>query len=356
MVVSCAVLLAAILGLVVFLRGSAFASAAGETDACTTGTEHVVAAEESMHSAFDGWEVAGASWQCMLGTVLCGLSFLPPMLLYRYKQNAGAWDMATLLHAVLTLLPLVCFAYALSVLDTLNVSSVRNVLLSFRSSCSSWAMPVYDFLTTYVVCQLALYLLVLAVVLGHTMIKQHRPDVVPQKRWYPWWCVPTCSCVAALLFLYTYSQARKECTGVDDGTAAVMHMLQWRLLWSVLFCVATCVLGIVAANARHQLRKNEQQHTQRPWYTLQFCTTTNIIVAQVVVVHAASVAHSMFVYDWALAANAVAGTADTGTQCVPNFATTEKAACVCGIVLYLLTIVLPHVRRHEQEYDKVTPN
>ena len=311
---------------------------------------------------FDRGKLLGISLPNVIGGGLCVLSFGPPSLYSCSRGDDGyinidLYYFATLLHAVFTLTPLVCFAYSVSVLDKISFENIHGILRSrFGCSDAQQALSLYEFDTVYSLCRVSLYALVVAIVIGHS------PPVMRDEKVHPadddekssmekrskGVAAPASmvlSALSTLLFAYLSYDVTSTMPS-DDACVETTGPTGTMLFRYSLLCAFSCAIAFMltglSSNTRQKLRANEFSDMQYHQQMLRTYTTIHVLFANVILIASVSILHTLFVYDWELAA-AQAGASSTNGQCVPQFAVVTRVLYCCAIGLYALAVVLPHL-------------
>ena len=309
---------------------------------------------------FDRGNVLGISLPSLIGGVLCVLSFGPPSLYSCSKGegyiNIDLYYFATLLHAVFTLSPLVCFAYSVSVLDKTSFKNVHGVLRTrFGCSDAQQVLTLSEFDTLYSLCRVSLYSLVVAILVGHSPLVVRDEKVHPvnddetttaEKRSKSVAAPMSMVCIAlsTLLFAYLTYDVTSTLPFEDacvETTGVVGTMLFRYSLLCTLSCAMAFVLTGMSYSTRQKLRANESSNTHYHQQMLRTYTTTHVLLANIILIASVSILHTLFVYDWVLAAQM--DTSLTANQCNPEFTVVTKVLYCCAIGIYTLAVVVPHL-------------
>lgn len=306
-----------------------------------------------MLSAFQRDNILGVSLPSLIAGSMCVLSFGPPSL-YGCSKGEGYIDiyyLASLLHATSMLVPTLCFAYTVSVLDKIAFANLHHVL-SVGLGCADTPINVSNFDLVVQLSRLALYALVVATVVGHSSLVLHpwnddEKSIIERKTksvGAPLSMV--CSALASFTFaylsydLYHALPFADEC-GKTSGATSTM------LFYQVLACTVSCAMafGLMgASNAlKSQIRAGELSNISYHQERLKNYIMTHVVFAEIIIICGVSILHGVFVHDWD-AVVSLDGQLDAQShaKCVPEFNMLTEILVASAVSLYLLAVLVPH--------------
>jgi hypothetical protein len=349
--ISLSVVAAAAIGFVVFFLYSPL-----DADVCKEGSALLA----PLVSAFQRDNILGVSLPMLIGSSLCVFSVWPTFV-YKCAKDEGYIDLyylMSLLHSVPMVASLVCFAYAVAVMDRLAIVNVYSVLDSkFKCTGDMLPMSLSDFEMVHTLGKIALYTLSIGTVIGHSGL------VVSDETKHPWNndenttlekrmksigapLSMACSGLATLVFAYL-SYDMRAVLPFDAECGDTSGVYANNMFWYTIICTFGAAVSFSLTGAAHalrwQLRAGELADTTVHQQTLRSYVTINIVFAVVLIICGVSLLHAVFVYDW-VAVVALDGHLDEKSRdgCVPQFNLLTHILVAVAVGLYMLAVLFPH--------------